>query len=87
MNRGGAHTELSTTHLVAKSVTADHDWVLPARDWAGYLFENDGLTEHGPAKDVTDLVRCQLTYTRETAGLEGKGNVRCRWDSSTSASV
>jgi len=60
MNRDGAHAGLvvSTAYLVTKSVTTDHDWVLPARDWAGYLFEDDGLTEHGSAKDVTDLVRC-----------------------------
>ena len=59
MNYNGAH---ATAHLVAKSVTADHDWVLPAWDWTGYLFEDNGLTKHGPTKDVADLVRCQLTY-------------------------
>ena len=73
MDRDAIHARLVVSHLVTESVTTDHDWVLPAWDRTGYLFEDDGLTEHGPTKDVTDLVRRQLTYARETPRFFGGG--------------
>ena len=60
MDRDAIHARLVVSHLVTESVTTDHDWVLPAWDRTGYLFEDDGLTEHGPTKDVTDLVVVSL---------------------------
>ena len=66
-------------HLVAKGVTPDHDWVLPARYGAGDTVEDDGLTEDGSTKDVADstvralphLLELELLHT----GLVG-GNSR-----------
>lgn len=74
MNRDGPHARLggSTAYLITKSVTADYDWVFPARDRAGDLFEDYGFTEHRSTKDVTDLVRRQVTYRWKNNPLKGR---------------
>lgn len=37
-------------------MTANHDWLHPSWNWLGNTIQYDGLTEHGSAKNITDLI-------------------------------
>jgi|SRR6267154_820889 len=36
-------------------MTADHNWLHPSWDWLRNTVQDDGLTEHGSAENITDL--------------------------------
>jgi hypothetical protein len=46
--------EICRLVLIAKSVSANDDWLLPARDQSGNVLDNDWLSEHCSVKDVSD---------------------------------
>ena len=48
------HRAINKSHLVSECVTSDNDRLLPSRNRLGYAIQDDGLTEDGTAKNVTD---------------------------------
>ena len=65
------HCAINNSHLVSECVTSDNDRLLPSRNRFGYAIQDDGLTEDGTSKNVTDcsvrapphLLQVELLYT------------------------